>query len=59
LRRCHDPHEAAIGYFVNGLIALALSLVIWRLTHNFLGWAVLFLPGSALVIWGLVTSLRR
>jgi hypothetical protein len=46
-------HRAA-GFFVNGLIALALSMLIWRLTGNVLGWAVLFGPGAALVIRGIV-----
>jgi hypothetical protein len=46
-------HRAA-GFFVNGLIALALSMLIWRLTGNVLGWAVLFGPGTALVIRGIV-----
>ena len=34
------------------MIVLALSLAIWHITHSFLGWLVLFLPGSALVLWG-------
>jgi hypothetical protein len=42
----------ALGYVVNGLIALALSLAIWHTTHSYLGWAVLFVPGAALVLWG-------
>jgi hypothetical protein len=36
------------------MIALALSLLIWKLTGSFLGWAVLFGPGAALVTMGLV-----
>jgi hypothetical protein len=43
---------AAVGLIVNGLIALALSLAMWEITHSLLGWLVLFLPGSALVLWG-------
>jgi hypothetical protein len=43
---------------VNGTLALALSLVLWRLTGSFLGWLVLAAPGSALVIWGWVLALR-
>jgi hypothetical protein len=27
------------------MIALALSLAIWHITHRFLSWLVLFLPG--------------
>jgi hypothetical protein len=36
----------------NGLVALSLSLVIWRLTGNVWGWLVLFLPGGLLVFYG-------
>jgi hypothetical protein len=50
--------DRAAGYLVNGLIALALGLAIWKLTGSFLGWLVLFLPGAALVIWGLIVMLR-
>lgn len=42
----------AAGGVINGLIALALSLAIWHITHSFLGWVVLFLPGAALVLRG-------
>jgi hypothetical protein len=37
----------------NGIVALGLSLVVWRLEHSVLGWAVLFMPGALLVLWGL------
>lgn len=40
------------GNIVNGMIALALALAIWHITHSFLGWAVLFIPGAALVLRG-------
>jgi hypothetical protein len=33
------------------MIALALSLAIWHITHSFRGWLALFLPGSALLLW--------
>jgi hypothetical protein len=48
----------ALGYIINGLIALALSLAIWRMTHSFLGWAVLFAPGAIFVFLGLRHIMR-
>ena len=36
----------------NGLVALALSLIIWRLTGIWWAWAILFGPGAALVFYG-------
>jgi len=30
----------------------------WRLTHSFVGWAALFIPGAALVVWGWIKALR-
>jgi hypothetical protein len=33
-------------------MACALSLAIWRLTGNFLGWLVFVVPGGALVVAG-------
>ena len=44
---------------VNGLCALIASLLIWKITGNYLGWLVLFIPGSVLVflgIWRLFTD---
>ena len=40
------------GTLFNGIVALVLSIAVWRLTHSALGWAVLFAPGAALVLWG-------
>jgi hypothetical protein len=37
-----------------GIFVLILAIVIWRLTHSFIGWAMLFAPGAALVSLGLV-----
>lgn len=51
--------DRAQGCFVNEIIALAFSLLVWRLTHNFYGWAVLFGPGGALVIKGFVELFRN
>jgi hypothetical protein len=47
------------GALVNGIEALCLSLVLWRLTHSALGWAVLFMPGALLVLWGFYLVLRN
>ena len=49
----------AEGCFLNGLLALSLSLLVWRLTGNFYAWGVLFGPGAALVIKGFVELLRN
>ena len=40
------PMEKSIQDICLGIFILLLSLVIWRLTHNALGWVVLFLPGG-------------
>jgi hypothetical protein len=34
---------------VNGISAIILALVLWRLTGSFVGWLVLFVPGAALI----------
>lgn len=47
------------GALVNGIEALCLSLVLWRLTHSALGWAVLFTPGALLILRGLYLVLRN
>jgi hypothetical protein len=40
-------------------MALALSLVMWRLTDNFWGWLVLAAPGSILIFVGWALALAR
>ncbi|HEV8503738.1 MAG TPA: hypothetical protein VGR63_19355 [Casimicrobiaceae bacterium] len=50
--------ERASVFIANGLIALALALLLWRLTHNFAGWLALFAPGSALVLRGVYLIMR-
>jgi hypothetical protein len=45
-------------YIVNGLIALVFSLIVWKLTHSFLGWLALFVPGVTLVILGWMLILK-
>jgi hypothetical protein len=57
--RALDDHTKAVGYILNGLVALLFALAVWRLTGSFVGWAALFLPGSALVLLGLYHSLKR
>jgi hypothetical protein len=47
-----------VGAIVNGLIALALALILWRLTGSFGGWLALFLPGSVLVLKGWAAVIR-
>jgi hypothetical protein len=37
---------------VNGVFALGLAVLMWRITHSLLGWLALFVPGSILVLWG-------
>jgi hypothetical protein len=54
-----DDHTKAVGYILNGLIALMLAVTIWRLTGSFLGWLALFAPGSALVFLGLYHVFKR
>jgi hypothetical protein len=44
---------------VNGMMALCLALIMWRLTGSFLGWLALFVPGSALVFAGMLVVVSR
>jgi len=41
-----------LAALVNGVAALLLALAMWRLTHSFVGWLALFVPGSILILWG-------
>jgi hypothetical protein len=50
--------QRAEGFIVNGIVALAFSLAVWRLTDNFVGWLILFAPGAGMVIAGLITLFR-
>jgi hypothetical protein len=51
----HDP----IGMLLNGLLALLLSVIMWRLTHNWWAWFVLFMPGGALIVLGWIGLFRK
>lgn len=48
------PHGYYTGLVINGMIALALSIAMWRITENFWAWLVLALPGGALTIYGTI-----
>jgi hypothetical protein len=52
-------NEPGVGAILNGLVALALSLIVWEFTGNILGWAALFIPGAALIFWGWIIALRQ
>jgi membrane-bound ClpP family serine protease len=45
-------NDKSTNCIFNGLVALSLSLIIWKFTGNFWGWLALSVPGSALVIYG-------
>jgi hypothetical protein len=47
------------GLLFNGLAALALSIIMWRLTGSWLGYFILALPGGALVILGWVVIFKK
>lgn len=60
IRRLGATGESAcFGFLTNGLLALILSLLIWRLTGSFLGWLALFLPGALMVTRGVVLLWRE
>lgn len=42
-----------VSALFNGLLGLALSIVVWRLTGIVWAWAILFAPASGLTVWGL------
>jgi hypothetical protein len=52
-------NEPGVGHLLNGILALALSLIVWRLTGNFYGWAALAIPGAVLIFRGWVIALRH
>jgi hypothetical protein len=44
--------EAGERCVLSGIIGLIFSLVMWRLTGSFVGWAALFTPGTVLITLG-------
>jgi hypothetical protein len=44
--------QVGVNMLLQGLAGLMLSIVMWRLTGNWLAWAVLFSPAALLVLWG-------
>jgi hypothetical protein len=54
VRRDSRSDGDPLGLFVNGVIALGLSLIAWELTGSFWGWLILFAPGAGLIIAGLI-----
>jgi hypothetical protein len=51
--------ERAEGLFINGIIALTLSLVIWTGTGSFIGWLALAVPGAIMIFAGWIAVLRE
>jgi O-antigen ligase len=52
-------NDPGVGPILNGIVALTLSLIVWRLTGSFAGWIALFIPGAILIFWGWMVALRR
>ena len=46
------PFYRATGCIVSGLIGCFGSLLIWRLTGSWTGWAIMALPAFCLVFYG-------
>jgi hypothetical membrane protein len=44
------------GLILNGMLGVALAWVLWVLTTSFIGWAILFLPGTALILIGVAIA---
>jgi hypothetical protein len=45
--------------FLLGIFVLALSLIMWRATGSFIGWFVLFAPGSFFIFRGLYLAMKE
>jgi hypothetical protein len=52
------PFPRSVNLIIMGIFILILALVLWRMTHSFLGWLVLFIPGTAFVMRGLLLIVR-
>jgi hypothetical protein len=49
----------AENLLINGIVALAFSLGVWKMTGSFWGWAVLAVPGALLIFAGWIAVLRE
>jgi membrane-bound ClpP family serine protease len=49
----------SVNCIFNGIVALSLSLIMWRYTGNLWGWLALFLPGAVLIFYGWYLSLKE
>lgn len=45
--------DKPLSSLVLGVFILILAMIMWRTTHSFLGWAVLYGPGAFYTIRGL------
>jgi membrane-bound ClpP family serine protease len=52
-------NDPGVGPILNGLVAVILSLIVWRFTGSSLGWIALFAPGAILIFWGWIVALRH
>ena len=43
----------------SGIVGCFASILMWRLTHNWWGWATLFLPGATLIVTGWIVILKN
>lgn len=48
-----EKSEIVLGIFI-----LVLSLLMWRMTHVFIAWAIFFLPGAGFTFHGIYLRLR-
>jgi hypothetical protein len=48
--------KKAWSFFLHGVLAVILSLFMWRLTHVTWAWAVLFGPGAVMIFIGWVKA---
>jgi hypothetical protein len=37
---------------ITGIFICILALLMWRLTHNFIGWFIIFVPASFYTLYG-------
>jgi hypothetical protein len=51
--------QRAEGLLVNGISALLLSLLVWKMTGNFTAWLVFAVPGTTMIFAGWIAVLRK